>query len=1148
MSDTLGRAKVIIGASIDDFMAAMGKVDKSLKEAADKTKDFGKGMTDAGIKIGAAGAVITTALGLALKSTADAGDAFYDLSQKTGISAEVLSSYKLAADSSGTSIQGFATGMRGLSNAMADANKEGSDSAKAFKALGVTTVDSTGKARNMNAVFLDVADRFSKMEDGAVKTRMATQLFGKSGMELIPMLNLGKAGLSEFTEKAKKLGIVFTDNAAKAADDFNDSLDELRAAFSGVSKTIGTTLMDSLSGLVKAFTGIVATGGNLLKALGPIGELAIDLAAGFGVLATATGGTIVAVSQLIKNLPLLKEAAKQLGLGAGALTKDIDSLGSGLKALPLVGAAAFTGWKIGEAINELTGLKKLFMEMPEAYKATEIAESNAMMALQQLRQEGDLAGVSINKLKAKYGTWQAALEAVTSGTDKATAATIAANKASKNWTDKLVDTAIPAQRSMAGVVMYTTDKLEDHAYSLTELGETAIPKARDMTKDFSVAEVEAAKKTEELTETQKDGAEAFMRIQRAIADVIGILETLGITTDEQTKRVTEDFLNMMESASKIIGPGGLNPVALIDTIVSIGKAFADFFGSTKQGFQVVQDELRELGEVSESTAKQIAEDAALSSELWKKVLKSLGESVRDVTKDEADAIAVTQNLNAVMRDTGITLDNITKYWGLALDAINQYSAGQLTANETSAVLDEAFAQLLAAAQKFGEEGSAAMVAFILKTREAGLEIPSITAYINEQLGLIQKGSVNAADGLLAMVAAIAPGSTELSASNEKLKKELADVQAAMAGMGDTGSEDYLKLRDKAIQLSEAIAANEADLSKMGAEGEAALKRVENQTLAVFNAMIVNGASVADATASIGPALDLIIQKHKDLGTEASPAIEKLLKIRGVTESHKELMTAIEGNDAVLKALGNTGFLNQESLNDAAASAADYYDQLIAAGMDGSEALAMMGPTLSDINDYAKTYGLTLDDDTAKMVEAAKKAGIIKEKVDMGEEAKTTNKLLGDMRDIFQEIADKLNIVLDKIGLIPKDVTTTVNVEYNDPGHRIDLDTGDGDDDGSIIGAQHGFSGTVTGPKLFYVEPGVTEDVNIGKPGTAGAGAVGGGGMSVEPTINININAVDSQDVYRLFAGPGRDALVQIVKANVRGITREIAAETKKYSY
>ena len=72
---------------------------------------------------------------------------------------------------------------------MSSATDPADKNAKAFKALGISVKDNEGNLRSSEEVFLDVADKFSKMEDGAGKTTLAIKLFGKSGADLIPLLN-----------------------------------------------------------------------------------------------------------------------------------------------------------------------------------------------------------------------------------------------------------------------------------------------------------------------------------------------------------------------------------------------------------------------------------------------------------------------------------------------------------------------------------------------------------------------------------------------------------------------------------------------------------------------------------------------------------------------------------------------------------------------------------------------------------------------------------------------------------------------------------------------------------------------------------------------------------------------------------------------
>ncbi|WP_426806436.1 hypothetical protein, partial [Stenotrophomonas sp. SrG] len=65
------------------------------------------------------------------------------------------------------------------------------------------------------------------------KTALAMQLFGKSGAEFREFLCLGADGLRTMEERARALGIVIDADTAGAAAEFNDRVEDLRAATQG---------------------------------------------------------------------------------------------------------------------------------------------------------------------------------------------------------------------------------------------------------------------------------------------------------------------------------------------------------------------------------------------------------------------------------------------------------------------------------------------------------------------------------------------------------------------------------------------------------------------------------------------------------------------------------------------------------------------------------------------------------------------------------------------------------------------------------------------------------------------------------------------------------------------------------------------------
>lgn len=291
---------------------SVSRVNTDQEKLKKSAAQVGESFVASGKKMTLAGGAIVASLGAMIKTTANAGDAVSKLSQKTGISTELLSSYKLAADLADTSLEGFATGMRGLARVMNDANTGLAESQRAFDAIGVSYADADGKLRPLNDVMLDVAERFAEMPDGAQKTATAMELFGRSGMDMIPMLNLGRAGLEANRKEAERLGIVFSTQAGKQAEAFNDSLTTLQAGLKGTYQQLAVSLMPALTSFVAKATDAIAKITAWAKehpglAEG-IGKVTLGLLALGGALAVA-GPLMIGLGMLIKNLGAIKAFA-----------------------------------------------------------------------------------------------------------------------------------------------------------------------------------------------------------------------------------------------------------------------------------------------------------------------------------------------------------------------------------------------------------------------------------------------------------------------------------------------------------------------------------------------------------------------------------------------------------------------------------------------------------------------------------------------------------------------------------------------------------------------------------------------------------------------------------------------------------------------
>jgi hypothetical protein len=197
-------------------------------------------------------AALTSAAGFGalIKSQIDFGDQLSKTSQKLGIAVEDLSAYQYAAKLSDVSNEQLTAGLSRLAKAMQDAAANpASQTAQAFRALGVSVTDAAGNLRPLNTVLEEVSRRFEETRDGTNKTAMAIQLFGRSGTELVPLLN----GLRGLSEEARATGNIVSTEFAKKSEQFKDSMERMESAAGSLARTVAGPLVGALAELTERF-------------------------------------------------------------------------------------------------------------------------------------------------------------------------------------------------------------------------------------------------------------------------------------------------------------------------------------------------------------------------------------------------------------------------------------------------------------------------------------------------------------------------------------------------------------------------------------------------------------------------------------------------------------------------------------------------------------------------------------------------------------------------------------------------------------------------------------------------------------------------------------------------------------------------------
>lgn len=221
------------------------------------------------------------------KKTLDLADRIGKLSQSSGLSTEMLSRLRYQADLTGSSFEEIAKGVTRLQRSMYDAEQGLKTQSEAFDQLGVSIVDNDGRLRDTEQVMLDVADRFSDMENGAQKAALAQVLFGKAGTKMIPFLNSGRDGLKEMADEADKLGITMSGSLTAAAEATNDNLTRLRTALEGVFLRVMEQALPKLEEITKRMVAWSQESGNVERMMQGVNAAMKVAATVWTVLSTA---------------------------------------------------------------------------------------------------------------------------------------------------------------------------------------------------------------------------------------------------------------------------------------------------------------------------------------------------------------------------------------------------------------------------------------------------------------------------------------------------------------------------------------------------------------------------------------------------------------------------------------------------------------------------------------------------------------------------------------------------------------------------------------------------------------------------------------------------------------------------------------------
>lgn len=190
--------------------------------------------------------------GFLIKSSMDSIDKISKLSRTLGISVADLRKLEYAADLSGLSVDTVARAVRNLNRVMVDFQGGTGDAKDAFDQLGITSDDLNAVMGDQFKVLELLADRFERVENSAVRSSIAQDLFGGRASEMLLVLEEGADGLAQISDEAERFGLLLSASAAKGVEDANDSFTRLFALFKGLRDTVVSFLAPAIQMAVES--------------------------------------------------------------------------------------------------------------------------------------------------------------------------------------------------------------------------------------------------------------------------------------------------------------------------------------------------------------------------------------------------------------------------------------------------------------------------------------------------------------------------------------------------------------------------------------------------------------------------------------------------------------------------------------------------------------------------------------------------------------------------------------------------------------------------------------------------------------------------------------------------------------------------------
>lgn len=382
-ADKMKRLGMEVPPGIRDIAAAAQAAEPAIKEMGDAAKPIPSIFQQIKGALGPLGPAVLGAFSIGAvvafgKQVFDSADSLVKLSDKTGIGTVALQQLQGIAADAGNTLEEVTSAVTQMQRRIAGGDQS---AVSALDSLGISLAQLRGLAPEKQ--FYTIGQAIAGVQDPAERTRLAIEIFGRSGAEILPTMRSNMQGIADAT-------VTMSDDTVKALDRAGDAWEKFkRDAVAAAGTVLGAIVRANekfdkeIDREIERQRILNTVTADTATILGLVKKPQLEVAEGYKFVAPTTADLIDLNFQLDMQREKTNRLRDETEKAAAAQQKFLDSIKNTTSSS--VGAVAGFG-AFGRLMPELTGDTQGWREELELLSSTDLP--NVKSRLQDIGMEG----------------------------------------------------------------------------------------------------------------------------------------------------------------------------------------------------------------------------------------------------------------------------------------------------------------------------------------------------------------------------------------------------------------------------------------------------------------------------------------------------------------------------------------------------------------------------------------------------------------------------------------------------------------------------------------------------------------------------------------------------------------------------------------